>query len=89
MYGARRGRLPANLVALFTIMEHRSYNKGGRVADLQMLTPVDSWRLADQHGLGTVQLRKNARGFTLVQSLVISVRESLVSNLAKNARLRP
>ena len=46
--------------------EHRSYNNVGWVADVQMLTPVDSWRLADQHGLGTVQLRKNARGFTLV-----------------------
>jgi len=31
-----------------------------------MLTPVNSGRLSDQHGLVTVQMRQHARGFTIV-----------------------
>ena len=37
-----------------------------RVAAGQMLTPVNSGRLSDQHGLVTVQMREDARGFTTV-----------------------
>jgi len=37
-----------------------------RVAGVQMLTPVNSGRLSDQHGLVTVQMREDARGFTIV-----------------------
>ena len=66
MYGALRGRLPAKLVALLKISDYRSDDTVRRVADVQMLTPVNSGHLSDQHGLVTVQMRKNARGFTIV-----------------------
>jgi len=68
MYGALRGRLPAKLVALFKIRDYRCDNTDTvrRVASVQMLTPVNSGRLSDQHGLVTVQMREDARGFTIV-----------------------
>jgi len=68
MYGALRGRLPAKLVALLKIRDYRCDNTDTvrRVAGVQMLTPVNSGRLSDQHGLVTVQMRKDARGFTIV-----------------------
>jgi len=37
-----------------------------RVAGVQMLTPVNSGRLSDQHGLLTLQMREDAQGFTIV-----------------------
>jgi len=66
MYGALRGRLPAKLVALLTIWDHRSDDTVRRVAGVQMLTPVNSGRLSDLHGLITVQMRGDTRGFTIV-----------------------
>jgi len=68
MYGARRGRLPAKLVALLKIRDYRSDNTVRRVAGVQMLmlTPVNSGRLSDHHGFVTVQMREAARGFTIV-----------------------
>jgi hypothetical protein len=66
MYGALRGRLPAKLVALLKIRDYRSDDTVRRVAGVQMLTPVNSGRLSDQHGLVTVQMREDARGFTIV-----------------------
>ena len=66
MYGALRGRLPAKLVALLKIRDYRSDDTVPRVAAVQMLTPVKSGRLSDQHGLVTVQMREDARGFTIV-----------------------
>ena len=66
MYGALRGRLPAKLVALITIRDYRSDDTVRRVASVQMLTPVNSGPISDQHGLVTVQMREDARGFTIV-----------------------
>jgi len=37
-----------------------------RVAGVQLLTPVNSGRLSDLHGLVTVQIREDRRGFTIV-----------------------
>jgi len=36
------------------------------VAGGQMLTPLNSGRLSDQHGLVKVQMREDVRGFTIV-----------------------
>jgi len=66
MYGALRGRLPAKLVALLKMRDYRSDNTVRRVARVQMLTPVNSGRLSGQPGLVTVQMREDARGFTIV-----------------------
>jgi len=66
MYGALRGRLPAKLVALLKLRVYLSDDTVRRVAGVQMLTPVNSGRLSDQHGLVTVQMRQDARGFTIV-----------------------
>jgi len=66
MYGALRGRLPAKVVALFKIRDYRSNDTVRRVAGVQMLTPVNSGHLSNQHGLVTVQMREDARGFTIV-----------------------
>jgi len=63
MYGVLRGRLPAELVALLKIRDYRSDYTLCRVAGLQILTPVTSGRLSDQHGLVTVQMREDAPGF--------------------------
>ena len=68
MYGALRSRLQAKLVALLKIRDYRCDNTDTvrRVAGVQMLTPVNSGRLSDQHGLVIVQMREDARGFTIV-----------------------
>jgi len=66
MYGALRGRLPAKLVALLKIMDPRSDDTVYRVASVQLLTPVNSVRQSDLHGLVTVQMREDTRGITIV-----------------------
>jgi len=68
MYGALRGRLPARLVALLKIRDYRYDNTDTvrQVASVQILTPVNSGHLSDQHGLVTVQMREDVRGFTIV-----------------------
>jgi len=66
MYGALRGRLLAKLVALLKITDYRSDDSVRRFAAVQMLTPLNSGRLSDQHGLVTVQMREDAGGFTIV-----------------------
>jgi len=65
MYGALRGRLPAKLVALFKIRDY-AQDAVRRLAGVQMLNPVNSGWPSDVHGLVTVQLREDAREFTLV-----------------------
>jgi len=65
-YGALRGRLAAKLVALLKIRDYRSDHTVRRVAGVQMLTPVNSVRLSDLHGLVTVQMKEDTRGFTIV-----------------------
>jgi len=66
MYGALRGRLPAKLVALLKIWDYRSDDTVRHVAGIQMLTPVNSGRLSDLHGLVRVHIREDTRGFTIV-----------------------
>jgi len=66
MYGALRGRLPAKRVALIKIRDYRSDDSVRRVAGVQTLTPVNSGSLSGQHNLVTVQMREDARGFTIV-----------------------
>jgi len=66
MYGALRGRLTARLVALLKIRDRRSKDTVRRVAGVQLLTPVNSGRLSDLHGLVTVQMMEDTRGFTIV-----------------------
>jgi len=66
MYGALKGRLPAKLVVLLKIRDYRSDDTVCQVASLQMLTAVNPGSLSDQHGLVTVQMREDARGFTIV-----------------------
>jgi len=68
MYGALRCRLPAKLVALLKIRDYRcdTTDTVRWVAGVEMLTPVNSERLSDQHGLVTVQMREGARGFTIL-----------------------
>ena len=66
IYDALSGHLPAELVALLKIMDYRSNNPVRHVAGVQMLPPVNSGRLSDQHGLVTVQIREDVQGFTIV-----------------------
>jgi len=66
MYGVLRGRLPAKLVALFKILDPGSKDTVRQVAGIPLLTPVNSRRRSDLHGLVTVQMREDTRGFTIV-----------------------
>jgi len=54
-------------VALLNVWDYRSDNTVRPVAGVQMLTPVNSGRLSDQHGLVTVQMREDTPGFTIVE----------------------
>ena len=65
MYGSLRGRHPAKLVALFKI-RGSSQDTVRRLAGVQMLSPVNSGRPSDIHCFVTVELREDAREFTLV-----------------------
>ena len=66
MYGPLRGRLPAKLVARLKIRDPSSEDTVRRVARVQLLTPMNSRRLSDLHGLVAVQMREDTRGFTIV-----------------------
>jgi len=59
MYGALRGRLPAKLVDLWKIRDPRSEDTVCLVTGVKLLTPVNSGRLSDVHGLVTVQMRED------------------------------
>jgi len=66
MYGALRGRLPAKLVALFKIRDYRCEDQVRHLAGVQFVSAVNSGRISDVHGLGTVQMKKDAREFTVL-----------------------
>ena len=66
MYGALWGRLPAKLLALFEMRNPTCDGTVRRLASLQILSPVNSGRSSDVHGLVTVQQREDAREFTMV-----------------------
>jgi len=80
MYSALRGRLPAKLVALLKIRDYRCDNTDTvrRVASVQILTPGNSGPLSDQHGSVRVQMREDARGFTIVDIGTILGLEHLI-----------
>jgi len=66
MYGALRGPLPAKLVALFKIRDYTCENAMRQVPAVRMLSAVNSGFPSDIHGLGTVQMREDARESTMV-----------------------
>jgi len=66
MYGALRGRLAAKLVALFKIMDYTCEDAVRRVAAVRMLSAVNSGFPSDIDGLVTVQMKEDAREFTIV-----------------------
>jgi len=66
MYGMLRGRLPAKLVALFKIRDYRCEDRVRRLAGVQFVSAVNSGRISDVHSLVTVQMKADAREFTVV-----------------------
>jgi len=78
MFGALRGRLPAKLVPLLKIRDPRSKDTVRRVTGVQLLTPVNSGRVSDLHGLVTVQMKEDTRGFTIVDVGTILVLAHLI-----------
>ena len=66
MYSALSSLLPENLVALVKISDPRSQDTVRRVAGVQLLTLMNSRCLSDLHGLVTVPMREDTRGFTIV-----------------------
>jgi hypothetical protein len=66
MYGALRGRLPAKLVALFKIRDYRCEDRVRRLAGVQFVSAVNSGRISDVHSLVSVQMKEDAREFTVV-----------------------
>jgi len=66
MYGGLRGRLPAKLVALFKIRDYTCGNAVRRVAAVRILSPVNSGFPSEINGLVRVQMREDAREFTIV-----------------------
>jgi len=66
MYGALRGRLPAKLVALFKIRDYRCEDRVRRLAGVLFVSAVNSGPISDVHSLVTVQIKEDAREFTVV-----------------------
>ena len=66
MDGALRGRLPAKLLALFKIRNPTCDGMVRRPVSVQMLSPLNSGRASDVHGLVTVQQREDAHKFTVL-----------------------
>jgi len=61
-----KGSSAAEATCPLKIRDYRSDDTVGRVAWVQMLTPVNSEHLSDQHGLVTVEMREDAQRFTIV-----------------------
>jgi len=79
MYGALRGLLPAKLLALFKISDYTCENAVRRVTAVRMLSAVNSGFPLDIHGLVTVQMREDARDFTIVDVGTIHSQAHLIS----------
>jgi len=86
IYGARRGRLLAKLVALFEIRDYTCENAERWVVAVRMLSAVNSGFPSDIHGLVTVQMRADAREFTSVDVVTI---ESLGPRIPEGERRWP
>jgi len=67
MYGALRGRLPAKLVAIFKIRDYRCEDRVRRLAGIQFVSALNSGWISDVHSLVTVQMKEDAREFTVVE----------------------
>jgi len=63
--------MPVKLFALLKIIDYRSDDTVRRVPSVQVLTPVNSRHLSDQHGLVAVQMREDAPGFTILDIATI------------------
>ena len=67
MYGGRRGRLPARIIALFKMWSgYMQQDTVDCLAAVQFMSRVDSGRPSDVYGLVTVQLRDVTRELTIV-----------------------
>ena len=66
MYGALRGCLPAKLLAFLKITQYISENTVRQIPAVRILSEVNSGFSSDIHGLGTQQMREDAREFTIV-----------------------
>jgi len=66
MYGGLRGRPPAKLVALFKIRDYRCDDRVRRLAGVQFVSAVNSGLISDVYSLVTVQMKEDAREFTVV-----------------------
>ena len=66
MYGAMRGRLPVKLLALFKMRNPTCDGTVRHLASVKILSPVNSGRALDVHGVVTVQPREDAREFRVV-----------------------
>jgi len=66
MHGPLRGRLPAKQVALFKIRDYRCKDPVRRLAGVQFVSAVNSGRISDVHSHVTVQMKEDAREFTVV-----------------------
>jgi len=75
--------LPANLLALFKISDYTCENALRRVAAVQMLSAVNSGIPSDIHGLVIVQMREDAREFTIVD---VGPIDGLVHRIPKGER---
>jgi len=64
--GVLRGHLPAKLVALFKIRDYRCEDRVRRLTSVQFVSAVNSGRISDVHSLVTVQIKEDAREFTVV-----------------------
>ena len=67
MYGSLRGRLPGRLIALLKLRDYRDAGRVYRLACVQMFNALNSGRPSEFHDLVTVQLRPDARKFTIVE----------------------
>ena len=66
MYSALRGHLPAKLIALFKIRDYRCEDRVHCLTGIHFVSAVNSGRISDVHSLVTVQMKEDAREFTVV-----------------------
>jgi len=78
MYGTQRGCLLAKIVAHFKITDYICENAVRRVAAVRMLSAVKSGFPSDIPGLVTVEMREDAREFTMVDMVTIYSQAPLI-----------
>src|SRR5437588_1268892 len=65
MYGALRGQLPGNLIALIKLRDYRDTGRVYRLAGIQMLNVLNSGCPSEFYNLVTIQQRPDVRKFTI------------------------